>query len=132
MRIVLAIIALLGAALLSGCDRMPQQKGVAPVNPPPPPSAANSPPEPYDLSERCGRTAREWFKQFYGTGETKGLDSQTTTGYENHYNAKLKKCFALVQSNTNSKDTKTGISRYSLMRILADVNENKTMGTLFE
>jgi hypothetical protein len=83
------------------------------------------------MSERCGRIVREWFKQFYGTGEKSGYGAQTQTGYSNHYNSALNRCFALLSTTATTKDAKTGRTSLSDSKSLTDVNDNKDVGSYF-
>lgn len=67
----------------------------------------------FDLQNKCSEQARKSFNDA-GFGET----ISETTGYENHYNSKLKKCF-IYTSTFNSKDN-------YIAKGLYDANENKT------
>lgn len=99
-----------------------------------PPPAASQPSDPrlmYDLSEKCGRDSREWFKHFYGDGRTSDSDSSTMSGYTNHYNTKLNKCFALLEGTGTLHDVKTRKTRVSDSRQLVDVNENRDTASYF-
>jgi hypothetical protein len=46
----------------------------------------------YELQERCGKRAAEVFGREYGP-VSDDKDGQTLFNYENHYSARLKKCF---------------------------------------
>ena len=95
-------------------------------------AAAVSAREAYELSEKCGKEAREWFRQFYGNGEQKTPDYTGMSNYTNHYNPKLNQCFALVATFGSLKDAKTHSSRFSDVKTLVQVNENKEVGTYFK
>ena len=66
--------------------------------------------EEYELQEKCGKKASEFFVQNFNTA---------ANSYINHYNAKLNKCFVLVTGRGEK-----GIYR----QYLYDVNENKIHG----
>jgi hypothetical protein len=85
----------------------------------------------YDMQERCGRTSREWFKQFFGDGTSRVDGSQSTSSYENHYSAKLNSCLALQSAMSSTTDPKTGSSHTSMSKTLVDVNQNSDVGTFF-
>lgn len=73
----------------------------------------------YMLSEKCGKSAREHFK-------FTGLDDPFS-GYENHYNTKLNKCFSVVHHTSVDSMTKSNFHT----RELVDINENKIYGQFF-
>jgi hypothetical protein len=75
----------------------------------------------YELQERCGRQAAEAFQREYGPGADRE-DEQTLFHYENHYSARLNKCFFL-EIAVSHKPTSSKIMR------LFDLNENKVYGT---
>lgn len=93
-------------------------------------SYAGSNKEDYELQERCGKRAEEFFHRNYGDGtltqdykteegEIKTEAFQITT-YTNNYNGRLNKCFILIESKYLS-----GIIREELY----DVNKNENYGT---
>lgn len=93
-------------------------------------SHAASPKEEYDLQERCGKRAEEYFKREYGNGISNTKDGQSMTVYTNHYNKKLNKCFILLTTtNVTYKDKKVSSSTF---RSLYDINENKEYGIFFK
>src|SRR5262245_32857109 len=56
--------------------------------------SAQSNKELYELQERCGKRAEEFFRREYGTGSPKTEYGITMSfNYENHYSARLNKCF---------------------------------------
>jgi hypothetical protein len=70
----------------------------------------------YELQERCGKQTSEFFKKEYGNGiASNGIFS----GYQNHYNKKLNKCFIIITSTSPSMKLKN----------LFDFNENKELGS---
>jgi hypothetical protein len=69
----------------------------------------------YEVQERCGRITREWFNVFWGP---KTQNNLSVFSYQNHYNAKLNRCFArILQPDANG-------ATYWLF----DVNENRSLG----
>jgi hypothetical protein len=75
--------------------------------------------EVYELQERCGKQTSEFFKKEYGDGIFR---DGTISGYQNHYNKKLNKCFIIITSTSPSMKLKN----------LFDFNENKELGTFVE
>jgi hypothetical protein len=78
-------------------------------------------PNKYELQERCGRQAAEVFQREYGLGADR-QDEQTLFNYENHYSARLNKCFFL-EIAVSHKPTGSKIMR------LFDLNDSKEYGT---
>ena len=76
----------------------------------------------YELQERCGKQTSEFFKKEYGNGITTVGKEQMMSGYQNHYNKKLNKCFIIITSTSKSMRLKN----------LFDFNENKELGTFVE
>ena len=76
----------------------------------------------YELQERCGNQTREFFKKEYGDGVTTVGKGQMLSGYQNHYNKKLNKCFIIITSTSPSMKLKN----------LFDFNENKELGTFVD
>src|SRR5258708_20051088 len=82
----------------------------------------------YELQERCGKVARETFEREWGKGGLVKQDGQTMmTGYENHYNTRLNKCFYL-QSTTMYPKKGDRNRNSTLLMLLFDLNENKNYG----
>lgn len=82
--------------------------------------------EEYELQEKCGKRCEEIFKkenQFVKTTS----DGQMLSGYQNHYNKKLNKCFILIETTNYPNDKKTDIL---YMKWIFDVNENKEYGSV--
>src|SRR5262245_48713852 len=74
----------------------------------------------YKLQEQCGKRAEEVFRrQYFPISNTK--DGLQGYEYENHYNAKLNKCFFLVTYVLWGKQSKRRIE-------LWDLNEHKQYG----
>jgi hypothetical protein len=84
----------------------------------------------YDLQERCGIRAEEVFKSHYGGGGVSNTETgQRITSYQNHYSAKLNKCFFLeITIFLNTKETDKGIST---TMTLFDLNDHKEYGTFY-
>ena len=74
--------------------------------------------EDYDLQERCGKRAEEYFKRDYGSGD----NGDEHYNYINHYNTKLNKCFMLV--------TIGSLEKKLIQEKLIDINENKEYGDI--
>ena len=75
----------------------------------------------YELQERCGKRAAEVFNREYDPGSnTKG--DQIRFNYENHYSARLNKCFFLEIVVSHEQETNATIMR------LFDLNVNKEYG----
>jgi hypothetical protein len=92
-------------------------------------SYAASNKEAYELQERCGKRAAEYFKQEYGSGIKDNGDVVEMTNYKNHYNKKLNSCFILLTSKSVPyKDEKRGIST---LKILYDLNEHQEYAVFF-
>lgn len=93
-------------------------------------SYAASTKEEYDLQERCGKRADEFFKREYGNGISNNKDGQSISGYTNHYNKKLNKCFFLLTtSDLPYKDKKNSASTFIT---LFNINEQKEYGNYFK
>lgn len=74
--------------------------------------------EVYELQERCGKRAGEWFKEFLDKEPSDAEGTQWTTTYTNHYNSRLNKCFAVAKH----------VGTY-IGKSLWDINENKKYGS---
>jgi hypothetical protein len=87
----------------------------------------------YDLREKCGRDAREWFKQNFPDTEpilVKGGGSVVNqpSGYENHYSRSQNRCYALVHMMMLSSGVKDRIDLFIQSNLLWEVNENAQLG----
>jgi hypothetical protein len=82
----------------------------------------------YELQERCGRQASETFKMEHGSNVTNTSEGQTVANYENHYNARLNKCFyleiAMIFPRTKDRKMSTSLR-------LFDLHENREFGSYF-
>jgi hypothetical protein len=85
--------------------------------------------EVYDREERCGRMAREWFKQEWGDGQKNENGTSMMATAENHYNARLRKCFMLSSVSSFSTGGKTGKETHLETKSLTDFNDNHDVGT---
>lgn len=89
----------------------------------------------YELQEKCGKDARAWFERAYPQPYTKEVNGRntviTSVNYENHYNQKLNKCFAVV-SNESSESIPDKPSDHSIIKTLMDVNENREVGSVYD
>jgi hypothetical protein len=79
----------------------------------------------YDLRERCGKQATEVFEREYMRVLTTE-NGQTRFNYENHYNARLNKCFFLEIAV--SYERQGGKPTTSKMMRLFELNDNKEYG----
>ena len=76
-----------------------------------------------ELRKRCGKLTEEFRKKHLEINDISNTkDGQTISKYENHYNAKLDKCFYLTKSDTIGKNKVTKVER------LFDVDQNKEYG----
>ncbi len=92
-------------------------------------SYAASNKEEYDLQERCGKRAEEILKPGNDNGISEDDKQLMMTGYRNHYNRKLNKCFVLQTTTTMPKNKKESPS---ILEELWDINENKLYGRFFK
>jgi len=87
----------------------------------------------YELREKCGKDANEWFKREHSNDGVLDGDVITTIQdeYTNHYNEKLNRCYALVLKSTliHAPKGKHGNTKSAT---LVDVNENAETGSYFE
>jgi hypothetical protein len=81
----------------------------------------------YELKERCGRQAAETFNKEWGSNVVNSKDGQTVANFENHYNARLNKCFYLEISTTYERDKKP-LKSFRLFDLL----DNKEYATFIE
>jgi hypothetical protein len=87
--------------------------------------SAQSNKQSYELQQRCGKHVAEVFEREYGP-VSNTEDGQTLFNYENHYNARLKKCFFLEIAMSYEREEEKPGSK--IMRLF-DLNENKEYGT---
>jgi hypothetical protein len=85
----------------------------------------------YELQERCGRQAADTFKKEFGANVTNTKEGQTVANFENHYNARLNKCFylesSLIVPTKDRKDRKSS----TILRLF-DLHENREFGSYFQ
>lgn len=83
--------------------------------------------EEYELQDKCGRRCEEIFKKEYGKGGiTSDESGQMMSGYQNHYNKKLNKCFMNIMTTSYPKDKTRDVL---IMKNIWDVNENREYGS---
>jgi hypothetical protein len=80
----------------------------------------------YELQERCGKRAAEIFKREYSPPVAKIEHGQMRFRYENHYSARLNKCFFLEIADTY--EVREGKPLASKLMRLFDINDNKEYG----
>lgn len=81
--------------------------------------------EQYELSERCGKDATEWFKSEWGvSGAVKTKDGVMQASFRNHYNAKRNACIVLLTVDTLDANKRATVHD----EILFDLNENHDLG----
>jgi hypothetical protein len=81
----------------------------------------------YQLQERCGHAAEEWFKRSFREVENT-KDGQAFHSFRNHYNSKLNKCIVLTYMTSYKSKPKSMIVFEQLM----DLNENNELGSFAE
>jgi len=85
--------------------------------------------EAYELQERCGKSAEEFFKKYCGDYIVTNKAGRIVSNYTNHYNRKLNKCFILVTETVyNPKEIRKELGVSSTYKTLDDINENKPYG----
>lgn len=85
----------------------------------------------YELQERCGKQATEWFVWEWGrSGIVNTKDGQIMADFQNHYNSKLNTCVVLLNTTniTTKKPTPTTFSSNTLFDIL----DNKAIGECWD
>ena len=78
----------------------------------------------YELQEQCGKRAAEVFALEYSSAAD-SKDGETLFNYENHYSARLDKCFFLEIAISYKKEKSTSSK---IMRLF-DLNDNREYGT---
>jgi len=81
------------------------------------------------MNERCGRTAREWFRFTYGTQRMNSSGTDQLS-YQNHYNKALNKCLARTLEVSPMKTPGTSVTEVVVTQRLNDVNENNDLGVI--
>ena len=79
----------------------------------------------YELQQRCSRLAKEVFDREYSPPVLDTEHGQTVFNYENHYSARLNKCFFLEIAVSYEKEKSTSSK---IMRLF-DLNQNNKYGT---
>jgi hypothetical protein len=86
----------------------------------------------YELSERCGKSAEQFFSNSgskAGYSKDDNTNIVTIAGFENHYNSHVNKCFILITSQT--MDDKKHPLQMTRTWELYDVNDNRLMTSFF-
>ena len=121
----LSLLIACGGALLVSCNKKAQ---------PSPTQAAPLKPDPravYELHEKCGKDAAEWFKREHESASMASNNVLTVQNeYTNHYNERLNRCYAVVSKVDFTSNSK-GESHRLQGETLADVNENRLVGRFF-
>ena len=108
--------------------------------PSPPPKAASAPaPNPrvvYELREKCGKDAREWFDHNNLEEGAAAAGILMNSDFTNHYNEHLNRCYAvLIETGTmfhsQWPSDKTKQMVMTLDKHLVEVAENKDVGHFF-
>ena len=73
----------------------------------------------YELQERCGKRAEEFFRREYGTVPKTEYGITMWFNYENHYSARLNKCFFLEIAVSWEKEILSDSSRISFVNLSA-------------
>jgi hypothetical protein len=79
----------------------------------------------YNSRDKCGKRCEEYFRKEYGNGSNNTYSGQMMSGYQNHYNKKLNKCFIIITNTSIPNDKETDVL---LMKSIYDFNENKSYG----
>ena len=82
--------------------------------------------QPYELQERCDKRAADLFERDYRPRVENTKDVQRRFNYEDHYSARLDKCFFLEISS--SYDREGGKLTSSKIMRLVELNDNKDYG----
>jgi len=80
----------------------------------------------YELQERCDKRAADLFEREYRPRVVNTKDVQMRFNYEDHYSARLNKCFFLEISS--SYDREGGKLNSSKIMRLVELNDNKDYG----
>jgi hypothetical protein len=91
-------------------------------------SDAASNTEEYELQERCGKQAKEFFQRKYGDGVFKTKDGQQEIDYSNHYSKKFNKCFVQITTNNVRYKNKMPEVVTSFEILILNISENKEYG----
>jgi hypothetical protein len=97
-----------------------------------PPATAGDPRALFELREKRGKDAQEWFEHQYSDGGPwdPGEDANESNSYTNHYSQRLNRCYTVVSTSRVLHVDEKSI-RMKAKR-LVDVNENKEMGVSTE
>jgi hypothetical protein len=90
-------------------------------------SYAASNKEESELQERCGKDAEKFFERTVGNGPDRNDKKTGKTGYANHYNRKLNKCFILVTTMIAPKYKNESVI---IFKELWNIDETKAYGNI--
>ena len=114
----LALVMLLGA--VCACDAPPRvTESMQPKAPKKEAEPALTKQQVSELSEQCGKKAREEFRRGWKDGTVATADGNKTAEFTNHYSVKLKTCFYLLTVNHTAS---------TLGKTLFDINEGEQYG----
>jgi hypothetical protein len=123
-RLVIATIAALSVSCSETTPPSPNGPAATSTLRPPDPRVV------YDLREKCGRDAREWFQHFHA--DDVGYPPTTVAiqnEYSNHYNERLNRCYAIW---LNAKIINAPGNKGSTKAMdLFEVNDNQDLGRFF-
>jgi hypothetical protein len=91
---------------------------------------ADSARDQYEMREKCGKLAREWFKKEWGDGISNTASALVVTNFQNHYSGRYNTCFMELESTSTAKGGKSAGSFHSIT--LWDMNDNKDYGSFME
>jgi hypothetical protein len=80
--------------------------------------------EKYDLDERCGRRAAEYFSKHFGTPFDKTGKTLSFFSFRNHYNSRLNKCIIYLATRAQFEGERDELHTLELL----DLNENNRLG----
>jgi hypothetical protein len=134
--LLLLAISITIAVLLTSCGEKPQPPPVLAPGIGPPIAPAPTAPDPrvvYELREKCGKDAQAWYHHYFEENVTK-VPGYTliNSSFTSHYSERMNQCFAVVISLTSSRDDKTKVVKFFDDRLLADVLENRDLGTFMK
>jgi hypothetical protein len=90
-------------------------------------ASAQSNKEKYELEERCGKRAAQYFSEQYGNGYRKGDQMATRNSFRNHYNTRFNKCYVILVTRVHL-DAWAKEEEVRTLELM-DLNENNKFGT---
>ena len=81
------------------------------------------------LQKRCGKSAENYFKRFYGSGYYKSSEGTSLYYYTSHYNRELNACFVLLMGKLIPYNTEE-MEKYGVTtdKELWDIDANRLNG----